>query len=266
MRHFAVIGSNVRRSLSPLLHSISFKLMGFEGYYIAYSVECLECFVKNMKGLDGFNVTIPYKEEIIKFLDEVRGEAREVGAVNTVTFEKGKTIGYNTDVYGFEEAIRSVGELGGKVVIIGAGGAARAAVYASLRAGATVYVLNRSLERAIKLANDMAHLGKVIPLQLKEDKVIEEADVIVNATPLKETVPFNPKRIKSGQVVMDMNYLPLLTQTLREAFKRGAQIVDGLKMLVAQGVKSEEIWIGTAPPWRRVYEEVLKKITYIQLP
>ena len=266
MRHFAVIGSNVRKSLSPLLHSISFRIMNFEGYYVAYSVECLECFAKNMRGLDGFNVTIPYKEEIIKFLDEVRGEAREIGAVNTVAFENEKAIGYNTDAFGFEEAIRSVGDLGGKVAIIGAGGAARAAVYASLKAGATVYVLNRTLERAVKLANDMAHLGKVIPLPLKEDKILEEVDVIVNATPLKEEVPFNPKRIRRGQIVMDMNYLPLMTKTLKEAFKRGAQVVDGLKMLVAQGIKSEEIWIGRAPSWKLVYEEVLRKITYIQLP
>ncbi len=266
MKHFAVIGSNVRKSLSPLLHSISFRIMNFEGYYVAYSVECLECFAKNMRGFDGFNVTIPYKEEIIRFLDELRGEAREVGAVNTVSFEGEKAVGFNTDVYGFVEAIRSVGDFGSKVAIIGAGGAARAAVYASLKAGSTVYVLNRTYERAVKLAKDMERYGKVVPLPLKDDKVLEEVDIIVNATPLKEEVPFNPKRIRSGQIVMDMNYLPLLTKTLKEAFRRGAIIVDGLKMLVAQGIRSEEIWIGTAPPWRKVYEEVLRKITYIQLP
>lgn len=180
---FAVIGKPIEHSLSPLLHSISFELMGIRAWYTKVEVgkEELGEFMRTAPKLfTGINVTIPLKEEVTKYLDEVRGVAREVGAVNTVKFEGGKAIGYNTDVEGVRKAVSTQIEPKGlRVAIIGAGGAARAAVVAFYKDN-EVTIFNRTEERGRKLAEEFG-----VEFQpLSNYELIKEFDLVVNATPV----------------------------------------------------------------------------------
>ncbi|ALU11530.1 shikimate dehydrogenase [Ignicoccus islandicus DSM 13165] len=259
---FAVIGKPIEHSLSPLLHSISFELMGIRAWYTKVEVgkEELGEFMRTAPKLfTGINVTIPLKEEVTKYLDEVRGVAREVGAVNTVKFEGGKAIGYNTDVEGVRKAVSTQIEPKGlRVAIIGAGGAARAAVVAFYKDN-EVTIFNRTEERGRKLAEEFG-----VEFQpLSNYELIKEFDLVVNATPVGlggRGVPIPPEALREGQVVMDMVYNPLLTPLLRNALLKGCKVVDGLKMLVIQGLESEVIWLGLAPTWEKVYSKLLAKL------
>jgi len=262
MHCFAVIGHPIEHSLSPLLHRISFEMLGAKHFYTKVDVppESLETFMEFAKlTFKALNVTIPHKERAFELVDEVVGIANEVKAVNTILFENGKSYGFNTDVKGVREAIESVCNPKGKrIAIIGAGGAARAAVVAADK-DSQVVVFNRTFERAKRLAEEFGIEAR--PLNNYEE--IKKFDIIINSTPVgmdNKSTPIPLEVIHKGQVVMDMVYKPLLTPLLKGALRKGARIVDGLKMLVIQGLESERIWIGRAPEWRRVYLKALSEL------
>ncbi len=259
---FAVIGHPIKHSLSPELHEIAFKLIGVKACYTKVDVHpvALEDFMKVASfTFSGLNVTIPHKERVYEIADEVVGVAKEVKAVNTVKFEDGRIIGYNTDVKGVRLAIeREIDPKGKKVAVIGAGGAARAAVVAFYK-DAQVTIFNRTFERAKKLAEEFG----VEAEPLNNVEKVKNFDIIINATPVGmdgKGTPVPPEVIREGQVVMDMMYRPLLTPLLKNALRRGAKPVDGLKMLVIQGLESERIWLGKAPSWEKVYSKLLSKL------
>ncbi len=261
---FAVIGHPIKHSLSPELHKIAFKMMNLDYCYTKVDVppEKLDTFMKSANIIfKGLNVTIPHKEKILRYCNRVDPLAEEVKATNTLKF--GDIVEcYNTDVKGVRLSIEDVTDPKGKrVAIIGAGGAARAAVVAFYR-DAEVAIFNRTYEKGKRIGEEFGI--KAYPLS--EYEKLKDYDIIINATPVGmdgKSVPFPPEVLRKGQVVMDMVYRPLYTPLLLTAMRKGATVVNGLKMLVIQGLESEKIWIGKAPTWRHVYSKLLASLSPI---
>ena len=177
---YGIIGNPVRHSLSPVIHNGAFRRMGLNGVYLAFDVKNLRETLSGVRGLGirGLSVTLPFKTEVIPFLDRVEGAAERIKAVNTIANEGGKLIGYNTDWRGALEALEEKVDLKGKkVVLLGAGGAARAIGFGLRERGCQILVLNRSPGRAAELAKDLRCIQR--PLSSIDGL---EADVIVNAT------------------------------------------------------------------------------------
>ena len=210
-------------------------------------------------GIVGVNLTIPHKEKVLPFLDEVDPEARAVGAVNTVQVSDGRLLGFNTDGYGFLAplAARGFQAAGARAVVLGAGGAARSVVYHLARQSATVTVANRTLERAERLVEE---IGRAVPEGLLQARRFDEslapeiagAALLVNTTSVgmhpDESPPISFSALHGGQIVYDLIYRPVKTRLLREAERRGADTLNGVGMLVHQGAAAFKIWTGIDPP------------------
>jgi len=256
---FGVLGHPVRHSLSPVFQNALIKWAGIKAVYLAFEVkpENLPAFLAFAKDnpVKGFNVTVPYKERIVPLLDGLDETARTVGAVNTVKVEGGKAYGYNTDWLGFlRSAEELVGSLRGKkVLVLGAGGVARAILYALNRAGAEVLLWNRTKEKALKLAERFP--ARVVD---SPEEALPEAELVVNATSVglkKEDPPlFDYALITPKHAVLDAVYGGTLL--VEEAKKRGAKAVDGLPMLLWQGIESFFVWNACRPPYRVAKEAV----------
>ena len=228
-RVFAVIGGSVRgRSASPSMHNASFSSRGVDAVYIAVDVpsDSLSSFIGFARyGLDGFNVTMPHKEAVMPLLDSVEDEAVEVGAVNTVVNAGGRLIGRNTDALAL---LRLVNFRGRSVLIIGAGGAAHAAAWAASKGGANrLAVMNRTRERGTLLA---ARFGAEV---VDWGASAKGFDVVINATPVSDAVI---TRLEPGQTYVEFVYNPPRTAMIRHAEEVGAEVVDGVSILVEQGL------------------------------
>ena len=256
-RLYGLIGSPVSHSLSPVIHCTVFRQAGVDAVYLVWDtpLEMLRERVEALRSLaGGFNVTIPLKEAILGLLDGLGEAAREIGAVNTVRVEDRGLTGYNTDYLGVAECLR--GHRPRVALVVGAGGAARAAVYALRELGAAeVYIANRSPGRAQILAEWARSIGlDAHPVLLGDaEKLASRADTVVNATPLgseaccPDEAPPVLGGLHEGQVVFDMVYKPLETLLLRRAREVGARTVDGLCMLVWQALYADKIWLGIEP-------------------
>ena len=249
---YGVIGNPVRHSLSPIIHNGAFRRLGWNAVYLAFEVKNVEEALRGVRGLGvrGVSVTIPFKTEVLPFLDRVEGLAKKVGAVNTILNRRGRLIGYNTDWEGALEALEQKVDLGGKkIVLLGAGGAARAIGFGLRERGLRLIVVNRSKERGRALGEELK--CDYLPISsLARMKAGEfEADVIINATslgmyPRDGETPVPKKLLTKGMLVMDIVYEPLRTRLLREAKEKGCVTVDGLEMLIRQGIAQFEIWTG----------------------
>lgn len=264
LKLFALIGDPVGQSLSPAMHNAAFRALGLNCAYINLRVPkpTLANAIAGVRalGIAGLNVTIPHKISIISLLDELDESANLVGAVNTVKNNRGKLIGFNTDGEGalraLEEKIDSV--KGKEVVLLGAGGAARAIAFSLARVGARLTIANRTVPRAQALASaveqKLSTNVKVASLNRAElTKALKNVDVLINAT----SVGMHPKidktlvranMMRRGLVVYDIVYKPLRTKLLREARRAGGKTIDGLGMLVHQGALAFEIWTGKRAP------------------
>ncbi|HEY3119576.1 MAG TPA: shikimate dehydrogenase [Vicinamibacteria bacterium] len=248
---YAVVGSDVSRSLSPVIHNRAFEARQLDAVYVPVQAEALPPFIRALPGLalSGFSVTRPYKTEIVPFMDELTDEARAAGSVNTVVVTQGVLQGSTSDGTGILAPLKKrVSLVGREVVIIGAGGAARAAALALHKNGAHVRVVARRPEKAVEVAQAVgcAH-GSLEHLR------DYPWDVLINATPLgshsaleQTAVPASGHR--PGTVVVDMVYDPLETRFLREAQAAGCTIIDGLGMLIAQAGVQFELWTGMEAP------------------
>lgn len=264
MKRYAVIGNPIGHSLSPVMHNAAFKELGVDAAYEALEVEDLKRAYSFLReNYAGINVTVPHKVAILELLDEKEMGADLIGAVNCVAF--GETAkGYNTDMYGAMEALKTeVPELKNKkVLVLGAGGAARAIVYGCALEGARVSVFNRTRERAKQLAKDVkSNLAKEV--KVLDDCALAGTDVLINATsvgmrPHEDENPVDCE-IPRKTVVMDIVYNPLETELLKRAKKVGARTVSGVEMLVGQGAESLRIW-GYKPPVEVMRKAVLKRL------
>ncbi|HUL21769.1 MAG TPA: shikimate dehydrogenase [Thermodesulfobacteriota bacterium] len=250
---YGVIGNPVRHSLSPMIHNRAFKRLGWNAVYLAFEVKDVDEALRGVRGLGvrGVSITLPFKTEVLPLLDRVEGLAKKVGAVNTIVNRKGKLIGYNTDCEGALTALEDRVDLEGKrVALLGAGGAARAIGFGLKERGLRLIVVNRSKERGRALGEalrcDYLPMSSLTGMKAGE----LEADVLINATslgmhPRDGETPMPKALLRKGMVVMDIVYEPLQTRLLREAKEKGCVTVDGLEMLIRQGIAQFEIWTGT---------------------
>lgn len=256
---YGIVGNPVRHSLSPVIHNLGFQRLGWDAVYLAFEVDDLRAAIHGIRGLGirGASVTIPFKTEVVPFLDEVEGMAEKIGAVNTIVNEGGRLIGYNTDGWGAIQALEERVVLKGrKAVLLGAGGAARAIGYGLKEKGSEIVISNRSSDRGKKLA-------KELDCPFKPFASIDglDADILINATssgmhPNGEKSPLRKECLRGGMTVMDIVYRPLRTKLLREAEERGCQIIDGLEMLAYQGARQLEIWTGVKAEIGKIKEDL----------
>ncbi len=251
---YGVIGYPIRHSLSPVFQNALLEHAGINAVYLAFEVkpEELGKAVQGFKaiGVKGINVTIPHKEAIIEHLDKIDSVAQKIGAVNTVKFENGIATGYNTDWIGFIKALKMLipSVNGEKVLVLGAGGASKAIIYALLHEGAEVFLWNRTREKALNLVRKF---GDRLTAVDKPEDIIQKVKIIVNTTSvgLKEDDPeiFDYSLITSEHVVVDIIYKE--TKLVKRAKELGAKYQDGLPMLLWQGIESFKIWNGCDAPY-----------------
>jgi shikimate dehydrogenase len=254
-----LIGHPVAQSKSPIIHHYWMKQYGIKGQYDLFDTkpEDLEAIVKRLvsEGYDGFNITVPHKENILPLCDMLNENAKQVGAVNTVHIKENLLYGYNTDVYGFVENIKtSIPDFEGAhktALILGAGGAARAAIQGLKNEGfKKIYIANRTKEKAEKLQDDFGNILDVIDWEIKE-KNNRNIDLLVNTTSLgmvnKPSLDFDLKDLKQGAIIYDIVYNPLETDLLKNAKNKQYQIVTGIGMLIYQAVPAFRLWTGTKP-------------------
>ena len=259
-KNLAVIGSPIGHSLSPAMQNAAIRAAGLDYAYVALPVlpERLEDSVRGLRalGFRGFNVTIPHKSAILPLLDEADEVARAIGAVNTVVCEAGRLKGFNTDVEGFLGALaaRGFSVEGKRVVLLGAGGAARAALYGLLHSGAAGVTLGvRNAPKARPLAEEFAQYGEVCALDWNEaafEEAVRKAALVVNTTPLgmapqTQAMPPVPwQAVHERMFFYDIIYTPARTQFLRRAESLGCPTLNGEAMLVGQGAAAFRLWTG----------------------
>ena len=271
---FGLLGHPVGHSMSPIMHNDQFSFLGLDCYYHAFDVhpDELENAVKGIRalGLSGFNVTIPHKVEIMKYLDEVDEEALQIGAVNTVVNQGGKLYGYNTDGKGFAVSLQNLaGEdfLNQKMLIVGAGGAARGIFVTLARMGAKkIDIANRTVEKAEGLITENPYPIQSCARSIKEaEENLHEYQIIINTTsvgmsPKIEELPLQLTNMKPGTILSDIIYNPLETKWLKEGKAIGALTQNGVGMFVGQGALAFEMWTKEKPDYTRMEQVVMKKL------
>jgi shikimate dehydrogenase len=267
VKTYCIIGDPINHSLSPSMQNAAFLALALNSTYIAFKVTSgeLKESIESLRTIKiaGFNVTVPHKVAVMKYLDELDLTAKRANAVNTVNNIEGIFKGYNTDIAGFIEPLRRRGiDLGGmQVLLLGAGGAARAVVAALSEEpqAEKLVIANRDLARAKELCSMASNLGlkcEAVPLG-DSARFSKESDLIVNATSIGmngEASPIDQDHIKKGSIVYDIVYRPITTDLLENAKLAQAVVVYGYEMLVEQGAKAFEIWTGIPAP-----REAMKK-------
>ncbi|HEX8397268.1 MAG TPA: shikimate dehydrogenase [Pyrinomonadaceae bacterium] len=272
---YGLVAESVAYSVSPQMHNAAFKFHKMNAVYVPFAVKNLEEFIRRMvnpktREIDwdfrGFSITIPHKIEIMKYLDFVDETARKIGAVNTVKIEGDKLLGFNTDADGFIEPLKNAyGDLNGaRVAVFGAGGAARACVYALQRENANVTVFARNSEKAKSLVVDFGVEIQDLQSQIEN---LKNFDAIVNATPLgmkkgglENETPVTAEQLKGVGLVYDLVYNPFETRLMREASSVFAPTIGGLAMLVAQAAAQQKIWTGKEAPVKEMSAAALGKL------
>ncbi len=267
----AVIGYPINHSKSPLIHNYWLKKYELSGEYKAIDIhpDNLEKDVQRLidGGYKGFNVTIPHKITIMDLCDEIYDTAKNIGAVNTVTIKNGRLYGTNTDAYGFVQNIKkqaySIDFTKINAVIIGAGGAANAVLYALLKEGAAdIIITNRTRTRAEKLAQVAPNKIKVTNWDQRSD-ICKNANLIINTTSLgmkgKAPLEIDISQANSNAIVTDIVYVPLMTDLLKQAQSHGFKTATGIGMLLHQARRGFEIWNGIMPEVTPELEELTLK-------
>ncbi len=266
----AVIGDPVTHSLSPFLHNAIYADEQVDAVMLAFGNPSIENLVTAIRTLPIHlaAVTMPHKQTIMPLLDHIDDTARDIGAVNTVVNREGELHGFNTDVVGIATALKNVPLKGAKVLLIGAGGAARTVAYFLKREGADMLCYNRDRAQADGLIATFG--GTFIDAQVFGNV---QFDLIINATPIgmsakggsasggkppTDITPFPEEYIKQGSAVFDLVYSPLETKLLASAKRRGARPISGLTMFLAQGLEQERLWLGKSFDEKR-YEALLEK-------
>lgn len=256
-----LLGHPVAHSLSAVMHTAALRALNLPGSYALLDTpgpDLPRRLQEVRQGFRGVNVTIPHKEAVLGLIDEIRPEARAIGAVNTIVNEGGQLLGYNTDAGGFlaglEEA--QLPFRGRQAMVLGAGGAARAVVHGLLQAGCLVTVTNRTAVRAQTLAHQLG-CGWVEEGSEAYFAAVQSARLLVNTTsvglkdPLSSPLPAG--LLPRDGVVVDIVYNPAITRLMADAELRGLAVLGGLPMLVWQGALAFELWTGIRPPVEVMY-------------
>ncbi len=248
---YGILGNPVTHSLSPAMHNAALVASGIDAVYLPFPAPDIASAVDGIRGLgiQGVSVTIPHKESVMALLDSIDPVAVNIGAVNTVINKDGALTGLNTDWLGATRALEEKIDLkGAKAVILGAGGSARAIGFGLLEKGASFTLCSRTESRGRALAHA---LGCPWISLTEGDKL--SGDILINATsvgmvPDIEKSPLPEGIVSRFKVVMDIVYAPMKTRLLQEAEESGCEIINGLEMLLYQGVEQFELWTGKPAP------------------
>lgn len=259
-----VIGWPIKHSLSPIMQNAAMQAIGLNAVYLPLGVapEGLKSLVLSLNKMDvlGVNVTIPYKEKIIPYLDELDEQAAVIGAVNTIVFKNGRTKGYNTDATGFLTCVKKRIKIKGKsAVLLGGGGAGRALAFALIQGGIkNLMIVDTDSKRLKRLVLALKKIGSgamITSSQPGSDWLqtsCQTCDLLVNATPLglkpSDPMPIEPAWLCRQTCVMDLAYGKGLTRLLKTAQKKGNKIIPGWEMLLYQGVDALKLWTNKAIP------------------
>ena len=271
-----IIGDPVDHTLSPAMHNTAFKELNLDFVYVAFRVrkDELKHAIAGAKSLDihGLNVTMPHKNAVMKYLDEIYSTAKSISAVNTILNDEGRLKGYNTDGLGAIKALKENGISlkGKKLLLLGAGGAGKAIAFHAAQEVEELVILNRTTQKAKKLAEVLRKkFDKKINGNSLSAKIIKEelrdADILVNATsvgmhPNVSRSLVDPSWLKPDLCVMDIVYNPIETKLAKDAKALGAKVISGVEMLVYQGAASFEIWTNHAAPVEVMKQAVLNKL------
>jgi len=271
-----VIGDPIEHSLSPAMHNAAFEHLKLDYVFLAFKVTTAEVenAMRGMRGLGihGLNVTMPHKNAVIAYLDEVDSTAKFLGSVNTILNDNGKLLGFSTDGIGALNALRENGVnlSGKKVLLLGGGGAAKAIAFALAKEVNELSILNRTPEKTKALTDALSGkfgkkvtAGSLAPSTIQEN--LQDADVLVNATsvgmhPNVEQSLVAPQWLKPDLTVMDIVYNPIETKLAKDAKVVGAKVVNGVEMLIFQGAASFEIWTGCSVPVEVMRKAAINKL------
>jgi shikimate dehydrogenase len=259
-----VIGDPIEHSLSPAIHNAAFKHLKLDFVFLAFRVKAadLDNAMRGVRGLGirGLNVTMPHKIAVIRYLDEADSNVRSLGSANTILNDAGKLSGFNTDGVGALHALREngVNPEGKNVLLLGAGGAAKAIAYALAQDAGALCILNRVPEKAAVLADALNRVfskevvgGVLSPSAVQKN--LQEADILINTASVGMHPNVNqslvaPQWLKPDLAVMDIVYNPVETKLAKDAKAAGARVISGVEMLLYQGAASFQIWTGHAAP------------------
>jgi 3-dehydroquinate dehydratase/shikimate dehydrogenase len=252
---YGVIGNPVLHSFSPRIQNPGFHGINFNAIYLPFLVDSVRTFfiLAEMLQISGFSVTVPHKQQVLPYLGKITREVKQIGSCNTVVRAKNLWMGMNTDYYGFIEPLIADIDSGRiqSALVIGAGGAARSAVWALRNHGCKVIIVNRSIDRAKSLAQEtMASWDS-----LEQASSYEQVDLVVQTTsvgmvPHSNEDPIPDYRFHADQVVYDMVYRPTYTRMLQRALEAGCRLLFGIDMLVRQGKHQFEAFTGYHYPRR----------------
>lgn len=257
-----IIGNPVEHSKSPLMHNAAYKALGLNFAFLAFRVTDVKNALEGLRAIDarGIVVTIPHKQEVMNYVDEVDETARQIGAVNTIVNENGILRATNTDWTGAMRALKEKTEITGKIAaVLGAGGAARAIIYGLKKESAqSILIFNRTIKNAQKLAQEFAITGGY---SLENEDMIKQADIVINTTsvgmePHEGVSPISENIIHKDHVVFDIVYTPRETKLLQLGKKKSATIVHGDKMLLYGAIAQFELFTGQKAP-QKVMEDAL---------
>jgi len=273
MHIYGILGYPAKHSLSPLMHNAAFKALNIDAEYRIFEINRneLDDFFANIftRNIQGFNITVPYKEEALKYLDYIHPDARIIGAVNTVKVSGHKLDGFNTDGEGFIKSLQEdlgFSPKGSKIAVLGAGGSSKAITVAlSGLKPRKIAIYNRDLEKARHLVFRLADNFQETEFKLAakiEELDIEESDLLVNATSVgmnpADKPLIDPKYLRKGLLIYDLVYNPSRTMLIEAALVKGCRVANGLGMLLYQGMSSLQIWTGRKAP-ESVMREALKE-------
>jgi len=262
---FILVGNPVAHSLSPLMHNAAFRKMKIDARYSAVRVDTVREALQAIRRMHvrGASITLPYKTSMVEYLDEMSDNVRKIGAVNTVTHVHGTLIGENTDWTGLVRALEgSLAIAGSTFAVIGAGGAARAAVYGILEKSGVPVIVSRTTRTGEALADEFGCAFR--PLNEIADV---EAHCLINTTPVgmspdNNVSPVSAEVLPNFAWVMDMIYNPLRTRLLKDAEAAGCGIISGLAMFVSQGAEQLRIWTGKMPPVEYMMNITTRKLNH----
>ena len=262
LTQIAVIGNPISQSLSPKMHNFLLEKYAINGFYIPLKIEeeHFEQMIRDLSkiGFKGFNITIPFKEQVLEICDKLSNSAKEIGAVNTILIlEDGKIFGHNSDGIGFIRNIQNsypdFNFTNKEVVLIGSGGSAKAISYSLMNEKiAKITIFNRNLERAKNLIQNLRNINPKINLEVKYlDQInsnIQNCDLLINSTSLgmkgNANLDIDLSYLSKDAIVSDIVYKPLITPLLQQAKDLNLRIVTGIGMLIFQGLVGFELWFG----------------------
>lgn len=277
MYQVGIFGEKLSHSLSPVFQNVAFEYCEIHALYEVWELSSDQLLERvnllRQSNTLGANVTIPYKELAYNMVDELDETALQIGAINTIVNNSGVLKGYNTDITGFIRSLKEVASFspsGKNVLILGAGGAARAAIFGLLNENVnSITVANRTEGRAVKMLDDFGVNKEIFKTMSIYDENLTQvslnSDLIINATSvgmqhseMEDQSLLSAHQIPRNCVVYDIVYNPLLTPLLKNAQIAGAEIMQGLWMLIFQGVDSFELWTGKSAPIQKMYKKAME--------